>query len=223
MIRIACPDVFQITAGRRKVDMDAEGNRLITWLWAVIVSALISVYSLYLVSENWYEIKGSYFSDTDLFSCVNGTIRHSETGVGQESEGSTSIRTSRTSVPKTYYFPIVTYTFNADGVAYTSDKIAFADIRFGNKDDAKRYLSKFPTGGTVRVYYDPDDPRVSILDVSRKGSYANNLLGVLLFPLVLLALLIRGFFKSRQREAGATGEEKLDTVVAEEEHEGSSL
>lgn len=66
---------------------------------------------------------------------------------------------ARASGETTYYRPNVTYEYTVDGETYTSENIAFGkEIDTNSRDRATGVLSKFDTGSSVTVYYDPTNP-----------------------------------------------------------------
>ncbi len=185
-----------------------RGNTI--WIAFGIASALlfsISVHSLY---SNRYEVQWTYFNDAKSFSKVEGTILRAEIGYGQESESTIG---DDLSIPQPYYFLEIQYSFSANNIEYKSNRIAFAEIRFSNREAAKLYLSNYPAGGGVHVYYDPAHPEISVLDPQRNRSFMLEFIGVSLLPALGVVFAVRRYFKSKYKQAGVLLEDKLDDLI----------
>jgi hypothetical protein len=183
-------------------------DKNIFWIGIALASLLYFLISLYSLQRNWYEIQWTYFGDENSFSKTEGTIQQSDIGEGQE--GTKHIRW--------YYFPKITYFFVADHVQYESHTISFAEVRFAHYENAKSYLSSYPTGGKVQVFYDPDNPGISVLDPKGKESFIITFLGILSLPVFSIVFIIRRYFKSKYKQAGPLFEDRLDDLVHKEEN-----
>jgi Protein of unknown function (DUF3592) len=146
-------------------------------------------FSLWLILSNWHDIKGAYFSDPVSFSSTAGRIVSSST---------------YTSTPKrtTYYHYSIEYEFTTNGKNYRSDEITFDNNYRLEQKFAQVYVSKYPVGKKVTVYYDPRDPSFSVLEPEEKGDAAVELLFLIISALVIVLsgeyLLIRRIFLSKK-------------------------
>ena len=67
----------------------------------------------------------------------------------------------------------VSYKYAVNGKTYTGTRITASDIYEKTRKAAEEALSKYPVGGEVSVYYDPDDPAISLLETGiRENVYA---------------------------------------------------
>ncbi len=62
------------------------------------------------------------------------------------------------------YTPVVKYAYAVHGRSYAGGRISASDMHQKTIIRAKDILRKYPVGGQVPVYYDPDDPGVSLLE-----------------------------------------------------------
>jgi hypothetical protein len=152
--------------------------------WGGIVAL---AFSLWLILSNWHDIKGTYFSDPASFSSTDGRIVSSST---------------YTSTPKrkTYYHYSIEYEFTVNGKNYRSGEITFDNNYSLEQKFAQAYISKYPVGKKVSVYYDPRDPSFSVLEREEKGDASAELLFLIISVLVIALsggyLLIRRMFFS---------------------------
>jgi len=68
---------------------------------------------------------------------------------------------------------IIKYAYRAEGREFTSERVRFNGTRrnFPFKEDAELFIKKYPVGITD-VYYDPEDPSMSVLDNSFVDEYS---------------------------------------------------
>ena len=65
------------------------------------------------------------------------------------------------------YVPQVIYHYELNGNIFENDRIAILDQQtFSNKDKADKYISQFPEGNNLKVYYNPSNPKESFIDNS---------------------------------------------------------
>jgi Protein of unknown function (DUF3592) len=138
--------------------------------WAGIAVLAFSLVTIYF---NWDEIRGIYFTDAASFSSTEGRIF------------SSSIDTSKRR-GTTYYYYEIEYEFIVNEKRYRSDRIAFYENVSANPGFAESYVSKYPVGKPVNVYYDPKDPSFSVLEPEVKGG-AEFELGLLIIAVAMLA------------------------------------
>jgi hypothetical protein len=185
-----------------------NNNKIVLGVTALFLSSLVFIFSILSILENWHEFKVACFYSADSFSKTEGIIKSVEIERGQVSLG-------RRGSPEIYYFPKIIYSFINDNVKYNSDKIAFAETRFKEYEDAREYLNRYQIGSKVVVYYDFDNPEISVLDPNRKGDYYGVLLGVLILPFGLLSMLLRSYLKQKRKPVDDLLAEKIDKLVDE--------
>jgi hypothetical protein len=93
----------------------------------------------------------------------------------------------------TYWKAEICGTYKDGGEFFCVDSIRYGGFRFGaGKQAAEAAVAKYPVGAEVAVYYDPDDPRETVLEArsSWKEMYVLLSLGIgfLLLPFVLWLL-----------------------------------
>ena len=151
--------------------------------------------SLWLILQNWQEIKGSFFRDLATFRSAEGKVV------------SSSIYTS-TRKRKTYYHYSIEYEYVVNGKNYRSDEITFNDKYSLDQEFAQTYISKYPVGKKVTVHYDPHDPSFSVLEPEKNGDSALDLLFLAIAALAFLLssayLLIRKVFFHKKSSDPAT-------------------
>ncbi len=62
----------------------------------------------------------------------------------------------------------VRYSYSVDGKSYSGDRVTASDMYEKTLNAAQERLKKYPAGGEVRVYYDPDNPASSVLETGMK-------------------------------------------------------
>ena len=190
--------------------MTDEENRNIFWIGIGIVSILFFTVSIILIYNNWYEIKLNYFGDINSFPKIEGTIQ--DAGIALSNRNSVI-----------YYYPHVIYSYNVNNVKYKSERISFEGVRFNGNGLAESYMRRFPIGGKVQVYYDPENPRISVLDPNGRNYYIIEFIGVLSFLFFIIVFIVRRYFRSRYKQAGVLLEERLDKFVSEKENDSTII
>ncbi len=70
------------------------------------------------------------------------------------------------------YYPSVAYEYQVAGQTYTGKRIAFGGVHAsGSSSKAAAELARFPVGGQVTVYYNPEKPGEAVLE-RRAGGFA---------------------------------------------------
>lgn len=84
------------------------------------------------------------------------------------------------------YTPIVHYSYQVGGQAFTSDKIAFGAVRnYGLENKAREVLAQYPLGSPVTVYYNPQNPAEAVLKTSASGGRVTLIVGIALLVISL--------------------------------------
>jgi hypothetical protein len=85
-----------------------------------------------------------------------------------------------------HYTPKVKYTYQAIGQEYEGTNIGFGfQQSFGNPGKAQATLARFPVGGQVTVYYDPNNPAEAVLERKAGGSTVKLVLGIIFLAISL--------------------------------------
>jgi hypothetical protein len=77
------------------------------------------------------------------------------------------------------YSAEIKYAYEVDGVGYESDRVHFGGGS-SSQQAASDMVFKYRIGHDVSVYYDPDDPSISVLDRKMVGQTMNVMFGVAL-------------------------------------------
>lgn len=81
----------------------------------------------------------------------------------------------------TTYTPKWQYTFYVGGNEYTNDRISYGASRgYGRHSKAQEELERYPANSRVRVYYDPNDLKESVLVRGAKGTLVGVIIGIIL-------------------------------------------
>jgi hypothetical protein len=91
---------------------------------------------------------------------------------------------------KTTYWADVSFRYTIADAVFSSDTVTveFDEVPTTNREDAERILRKYPAGREVKVYYEPGDPSVGVLE---PGVSFPNVLGVVVgTALVAVTLLV---------------------------------
>jgi hypothetical protein len=109
-----------------------------------------------------------------------GTILHSGMEIHRETDkdGSTS----------TTYGVTLQYAYSVSGQEFQGTRRTFANVRTGSRRRTESILLRYPQGGSVAVYYNPEDPSSSVLEPG--VTWVNYLL--LAFAIILLLVGIAG-------------------------------
>ncbi len=107
------------------------------------------------------------------------------------------------------YAPEVEYQYSVDDKAHTSSVIrAEILVHFDDEAEARGFLGRYPPGGQVLVYYDPNEPEESVLEAKAAPLlHFVTVLGALLccFALITYYSYYRGFKSNRNaRNVNAT-------------------
>ena len=89
------------------------------------------------------------------------------------------------------YKPQVAYEYAVDGVLYNGSRITFVDIvGYGTDDAAEDRMASYPVGTTVKVYYDPSNAGISVLEPGvNVTSFAFIIVGLCVIGLAVIPLL----------------------------------
>jgi len=134
-----------------------------------------------------YEIMGSL--GTNNWPGTDGTITSSSVRKEVRRDSGKTVTT---------YYPSVQYRYRIDGRQHTSYRIAFGKKVGSVKAIAQKVVDRYPSGKTVTVYYDPDDPQYAILEKGFKwSSLIVFMVGLVFFAAGVLCL--RSYLKDKQK------------------------
>ena len=90
------------------------------------------------------------------------------------------------------FLPRVAYTYSVEGLEYHGDQIGFGKFEFSAANKADAIVDHFPVGHTVKVFYNPLDPKESVLErtIYRPSSYFISGIIFILVMLVMIGMLI---------------------------------
>lgn len=104
------------------------------------------------------------------------------------------------------YFAVVTYEFTVDGATYKADRVASADIGWGEAH-ARRIAERYPKGSDVRVYYMPENPSTCLLEPGFQGqAFISPSIG-------LFVLLLGGVFLAAKISVMRTNEKRQNNLL----------
>lgn len=93
------------------------------------------------------------------------------------------------------YMARVWFGYQVDGVDYTSEKISWGGRPYSPiSAEAEKTLAKYPVGSGVRVYYNPQKPKQSVLEPSEKGGLAVMTWIMVTFAIMGAVFFVVGFF-----------------------------
>ena len=88
----------------------------------------------------------------------------------------------------TTYGVMVSYKYSVSGQEFEGNRRTFSDVRTGSRRRTEALLARYPQGGQVDVYYDPQDPSSCVLETGVGGStYV-----LLVFAVVLVLVGLAG-------------------------------
>jgi hypothetical protein len=97
----------------------------------------------------------------------------------------------------TMYHPQVSYNFTVNGAVYHSDLISLGDYSTSDLERARKWLSPYSIGGSVKVFYDPGRPEKAVLEPGPTwGLLIPVFIGIVVTTVgvILLVLLLRKMF-----------------------------
>ncbi len=113
------------------------------------------------------------------WSTASGRVVTSETRTEHRSSASegTTVKT----------MPLVEYEFSAGGQKWRGNRISIGEDSGGANTEAT--LGRYPIGAVVSVYYDPADPKKSVLERDIPKGFGKGLLAILAFFAVLAGII----------------------------------
>jgi hypothetical protein len=68
------------------------------------------------------------------------------------------------------HYPVVVYDYEVRGQRYQGNRIGFSEIGTGWAGPAQQQITRYPAGGAVQVYYNPQNPADAVLERSAPGN-----------------------------------------------------
>lgn len=104
--------------------------------------------------------------------CVTGRV--TDAGVRENF----TRRNGQSAAAKTYT-PVVQYNFQVGAHTYHGHRLAFQTRSFGSTRKAVEVLRRFPIGGPVQVFHDPNNPRDCVVEREAASRSALTVVGSL--------------------------------------------
>ena len=134
-----------------------------------------------IIAGIWIILKA--YASSKWPSC-QGTITSSEVDMEKTARHRTETFTAK-----------VAFEYQVRGKSYSASRISFFEYGSSNPDHATRRVARYPTGRSVRVYYNPKNPKTAVLEPgARLMSYCVLGFGIALagIGVVLLLCLTQG-------------------------------
>ena len=74
-----------------------------------------------------------------------------------------------------HFSPVIFYSYEVDGVEYSSDVYSYVEPHFSTREEVESILAQFEIGLSVPIYYDPDDPARAALNRDWRIGFMNGL------------------------------------------------
>ena len=149
------------------------------------IGILLAIVPLAITAIWWSNFRG-YFMNPASFATVTGTVLDSSMSYhGGKNPG--------------YNF-YARYTYAVNGKSYTSNRVTFGVWGSSKREWAEAYLSKYPAGRPVTVYFKPNEPSFSVLEPANKQGTLGSLLFTVGFYVVSFWFIFAGL-KGKRRTA----------------------
>ena len=83
-----------------------------------------------------------------------------------------------------YSSPDITYRYKVGPTIYFNDNIAYAPLNSSNESKVRQITDRYPVGQVVTVYYDPSNPRDSVLEPGVAADSWTKVLAGILFLII---------------------------------------
>jgi hypothetical protein len=146
-----------------------------TGVWGYALVAVIGAVGLFLTGRDLLRGRSSAAWPTTQGEVVYSSM---EQHMSTDSDGDRSV---------TYGAKIV-YNYQVGGQQLTGDRRAFSESRTSSARRAQEIANRYQVGAQVTVYYDSNNPQVSVLEPGVG-------LGGMIVPVITLGLLVFGVYK----------------------------
>ena len=157
-----------------------EYDDRITHLKPLLLVFLPLIAGLYMT---WTGISGVFAASmAKSWPTVQGMLRTKELWTRYGSRGGT------------IYVPLMKYSYEVNGNAYTGEKISTDNLSSNSKEDAQDVIDSYSTGLSLTVHYSPGNPANAVLQI---GSISKSLIkaGIGCGALFVGLFFGRGFWK----------------------------
>ncbi len=154
---------------------------------ARLIGVAVMLFGLVFVALGYSSLQKARASTS--WSRTMGTVNDSDVEEHEVSSGSSSNKRNR----RDYQYTVqVFYSYEVDGVEYSSQRISFETPTYSSEARAERMARSYREGSQVAVRYDPRDPSEAVLRPGViRSQYLFPVVG-LLFALIGLYVTIRG-------------------------------
>jgi hypothetical protein len=111
---------------------------------------------------------------------ANGTITASKIDVDQAAASDEESTAT--------LFIALEYQYEVHGQTHIGKRIRFDQKRYGSKKQAQTALSKYPVGGPVQVFYDPQHPDHCILEQGNTTGWVFAAVGAIMIMLAMASI-----------------------------------
>lgn len=151
---------------------------LIPIIMAYVMSGILFPFLFYALIQDWPEIRGTYWIDSTQWQTTTGTILDGR------------IYDRYISRVGTRYYYQIHYRYTVRDQAFESSQVTFTERGSVNPAFAEGYLSKYPVGKEIVVYYLPNDPAFAVLEPDQRGHYFGQLAFTLLGLICAISYLV---------------------------------
>ncbi len=103
----------------------------------------------------------------------------------------------------TTYSAEILYDYKVDGETYSSNRVGYGDYGSSNPSGARKVVNKYPEGLELEVFYMPDKPDESVLEVGiQKRTYFLPAFGAVFFVVGLAMFIFLPKLLNKQVESG---------------------
>ena len=167
------------------------------WLTAFLVCLLFPFVGLFLVVEGINQLRLG--SKSSHWPAAEGRIISSRIFLSSHRE----IGGGKSGARSTTYSVQVRYSYEVDDQTFEGSRLSYGEEGHSNRSEAQKVLARYPQGKEVEVYYDPMDPKRSVLVRGPGMSWLVLVMGAMFFVVGLPVSFIFGYcwLSSRKSEA----------------------
>jgi len=141
-------------------------------IFTVFWSSLVLVFDGFMAHSLFKQVESSHYQ------FVTGTVIHSEVRIHHGSKGGTS------------YEPVIQYRYEVTGQAFTGARLRYNSVSSSSQFSAQSKVDEHPPGSSLQVFYNPENPRDSLLFPGIEGADFMLILFLTPFNAVMVGLWI---------------------------------
>ncbi len=164
------PETAPALSPRRKSRLTSSQKSIIAWVFVLLFAAA--------------GCAAIYYGGCGIIMGAASSKWPSTKGTIKKCEPIRSSNNKKNSMKKVYRARVV-YEFIVDGETFTGDRYSYGEQTQGSYSSADSAKRKFHQGKGIKVYYDPNDPRESVLE---KGIIWSKSLGWLVVGLIMVGV-----------------------------------